>query len=169
MKIIYEVDTNGKPIMSNPILIEDNVDIPENHVELDPSTSYTETGEVFTQSLETVKVDKIKELDQACNESIVSGFPSSALGVEHIYPSDTEAQGNLQGAILDVLIDPTVVNGFKTLDAGYLNHNADQIKQVGKDWKDHLTSNLGKYNQMKNQIKSYTSDNDIPTIKGVVW
>lgn len=169
MKIVYEL-LDGKPILSNPILIEGDMDIPVNHVELDNSVSYTETGEMFTPSLQSVQDAKIAELNQACNEFTLSGFPSSALGVEHIYPSDAEAQVNLQGAIIDILIDPTVsIVSFKTLDAGYLDHTPEQIKQVGKDWKKALIVNLVKYNQMKAQIKAYNSANDIPTIMGIKW
>jgi hypothetical protein len=55
MKIVYEL-IEGKPFMNNPILIENDAEIPEGHVELDHSKSYKETGE----ELSLVELDAIR-------------------------------------------------------------------------------------------------------------
>lgn len=126
-------------------------------------------GKSVDAILQQYKDSKIAELSSKCHEQIISGFASSALGVEHIYPSDKEAQGNLQGAILDSVIDPSVTTvNFKTVDSGYLVHTVDQIKQVGKDWKNHLETSLSKYNQMKYEIKSELTDS-VEKVDSFIW
>jgi hypothetical protein len=81
-------------------------------------------NEVWTEGklfdLDVNKQDKIKLLDKQCNHAALGTFVSSAMGSEHIYILDMEAQMNLAGAkqaFQDLLISNI---DWNTRDAGVL-------------------------------------------------
>lgn len=120
-------------------------------------------------SLDELKNAKKNQLDYLCNQTILSGFYSSATGEEHFYPADEEAQRNLNFAIKRLELQPELGTvGFKTLDAGYINHTLEQIHQVFKDGFDYGQQQIIKYNQLKIQV--YDSTTDTPEkIDAIVW
>lgn len=87
------------------------------------------SDEILTE----VRQNKKDELSKKCNEAIISGFTSSALGTVHTYPSDEEAQRNFNSELHMFNIDPNYTSLFKTLDAGYLSHTKSQLLQVFSD------------------------------------
>lgn len=115
--------------------------------------------------LELLKEVKKNQLDYLCNLSITSGFQSDALGEVHTYPADEEAQRNLNFAIKRLEIEPELgAVGFKTLDAGYLNHTIEQLYQVFRDGFDYGQSLIIRYNQLKAQVYAATSKEEIDSI-----
>lgn len=124
---------------------------------------------LLTVSLDDLKTRKKSELSTKCNEAICGGFPSSALGVQHTYPSDEEAQRNFHSELDRINLDPTYTTIlFKTLDAGYLSHTVAQFKQVfidghtfGREQVTHL-----------NDLKSKVDDPSVTTptqLDAITW
>lgn len=92
----------------------------------------TEWIEGGVPDLESLKLEKIRELSTQCNRAIIAGFDSDALGSIHHYSSEPEDQINLLGAFLlqaDVIYICTDISGLKQ---GRL-HNINQITQVFND------------------------------------
>lgn len=119
----------------------------------------------YETDLDTLKEAKKNQLDYFCNLAIVSGFESDALGEVHTYPADEEAQRNLSFAIKRLEIEPELgVVGFKTLDAGYLNHTLNQLHEVFKDGFDNGQNLIIRYNLFKAQVYTSTSKEEIDAI-----
>jgi hypothetical protein len=160
MKIIYEL-IEGKPIMSNPILIEDDAEIPKGHVELDGSVSYTESGEVFSPTLDEWKQSKLSEIDQKCNSEILAGFTSSCLGVSHFYSFDSEAQMNLAGTLNAINAGLIQAPIMWSADGVATAHTFDQFKALYMDGYNHKLSNQARYWTLKGQILAATEEFDV--------
>ena len=145
---------------------------------VDPATreiQWDTTVDRTSASLDQLKAAKMAQLNDFCERAIASGFRSSALGEEHVYPSDAAAQNNLQivirrleigeeqaaagleGAVLTYL--------FQTLDAGYLEHTLKQLKQVFADGVDTGTKHVMHFRQLKAQVEAATSAEEIDAIQ----
>jgi hypothetical protein len=116
--------------------------------------------------LSEYKQDKINLLSVICNETILGTFTSSAMGTEHTYVFDMEAQMNFAGtkqAFKDSLI--TTVE-WNTRDAGVLVHDSTQFNQLWLDGFTHKMSNITKFRTLKGQIYSnaVTTKNQVDTI-----
>jgi ABC-type molybdenum transport system ATPase subunit/photorepair protein PhrA len=59
------------------------------------------------KSLAELKQTKLNELNQSCNDSILSGFDYTINGVEYHFSFDMESQFNFQGAV--TLLDKDIV------------------------------------------------------------
>lgn len=120
------------------------------------------------QLLADTKAAKIAELDQMCNQTILSGFTSLALGQEYHYPFDEEAQRNLTGALTLLNADPTLTTvEFKVLDIGkFVDHTRDQFLQVCKDAFAFKSSMIKKYHDLKDQVNAATT---VDEVNAIVW
>ena len=126
-------------------------------------------------SLDQVKTAKIEQLNDFCNRAIASGFSSAALGVEHTYPSDQEAQNNLQIVIrrLEIgeeqaaagLEEAVLTYPFQTLDAGYLDHSLKQLKQVFSDGVDAGTKHVMHFRELKAQVEAASTAEEVDAIQ----
>lgn len=115
----------------------------------------------------TAKQAKKEELSRKCNLAIIGGFPSSALGTAHTYPSDEEAQRNFNSEINKFLIDSTYTTSqFKTLDAGYLAHTKDQLFQVFSDGHNFKLSQLVRLNGKKADCDTAQTQ---PELDAITW
>jgi hypothetical protein len=118
-------------------------------------------------SIDSYKNEKINELNNKCNQLIVEGFKSEALGIEHTYPSDEEAQRNLTMAIKRLELSPELGTiNFKTIDAGYLPHTIDEIHSVFADGFDFGQSIIIKYNTLKNIVLNTET---IEEVQAIIW
>jgi hypothetical protein len=120
---------------------------------------------------EVCKQLKKDDLSQLCNAAITGGFKSSALGIEHVYPCDDEAQRNFNTTINRFLIDPNYTStGFKTLDAGYLSHTKSQFFQVFCDGHNGGFSYILHLNDLKAKIDklSYPTNTE-DDLNNIAW
>lgn len=116
-------------------------------------------------SLNYFKQRKKNILSQQCNGTITSGFPSSALGTSHTYPSDDEDQRNFHSEIDRLNLDTSYTTiYFKTLDAGYLAHTVDQFKQVFIDGHTYGRQQIAKLNDLKSQVDLASSEAELDAI-----
>lgn len=122
---------------------------------------------LYELALTKYKQMKIEELDRKCNETILSGFSSSALGVNHQYDFDYEAQQNLSGMLTLFNTDATTTQiDWKTLDAGVLTHTKEQFLALYRDGFVHKNQNITKYWNLKEQVKAATT---LDAITEIIW
>jgi len=131
----------------------------EQYVDLTPEEIAQREAEYLASlpTLEQVKEQKILELNTACNQDILNGFPSSCTGVEHQYKFDMEYQGNFaqQGVMLS--LDPTIDTvPWPTSDAGMVVHTREQFIQLCKDAQTWKGTNLYRYFDLKEQVEACT-------------
>ncbi len=98
-------------------------------------------------SLADVKKTRIAALTTNCSAAIVGGYPSSALGEVHTYPSGITDQINMMGSVTASLL-PGLAEDWTTPfwcadDAGvwqFRMHSINQIRQAGSDGKMHVVT-----------------------------
>src|SRR5205085_1546952 len=83
---------SGEVIGDHMILLSDTDEVNLHDI-------YNEDGTWAPASQLTSKQVKIDELNAACNDEILAGFTSSALGTANSYDFDYEAQTNLGGML----------------------------------------------------------------------
>lgn len=111
-----------------------------------------------------------------CEQSIVAGFTSSALGAPYTYPSKMTDQSNLAANVLSSTLPAAQVAGWTTQQAcadhstppvwAYRAHTAAQIQQVGEDGKAAIMAALLKNDALQKQIAAAS---DIQTVEAIVW
>ncbi|NOV01336.1 DUF4376 domain-containing protein [Paenibacillus planticolens] len=109
---------------------------------------------------------KLSELNAACNAEILAGFTSNALGTDHTYDFDYDAQINLGGmlnAITAGLVSGTVIWKASGIPQG---HTIDQFKTVFADGLAHKNTNIGKYWTLKAAAEAASSDEEI---RDITW
>lgn len=113
---------------------------------------------------------KSSEISTACEQFIVAGFTSNALGTVHTYPSNRDDQLNLSGTVqrsmmLGVL--PTDTFAFLCKNASvwaYAMHTPAQIQQVGKDAYAHILNARVKNATLQAQIASATTQLQLDSV-----
>lgn len=108
---------------------------------------------------------KIGDLNSKCNQTILSGFASSALSVSHNYDFDYEAQMNFSGMMnaVNASIAPASIT-WKTTDAGNLAHTQAQFKQLYADGMNFKNTQITKYWNLKAQVLAATTVSQVNTI-----
>jgi len=120
--------------------------------------------------LEVAKKKRIVELSHDCEQAIISGFVSSALGTPHMYDSEVVDQLNLAGSLVNVF--PTVENpngGAEDYAARpvvdgvvqpkvYINHTFSQLKQVVADGVAFKLNLLKQFNTKRDYILNQVTD-----------
>lgn len=127
--------------------------------------------EVF--SLSKARLIKAASISANCEQFIVAGFNSSALGTIHTYPSNRDDQLNLSGTVqrsmmLGVL--PTDAFAFLCKDLAnnwaYIGHTPTQIQQAGKDAYAHILNSRIKNAALQAQIAAATTQ---ASLDAIVW
>lgn len=118
-------------------------------------------------SLEDLKTKKIEQLNYLCNQDILSGFASSALGIEHTYGFSYEDQQNIASMLTLMNADSTITSTYwKTKDAGVLLHTKDEFLVLCKDAQSHKQGKIATYWAKKSQVETLTSKDEIIAI---IW
>jgi hypothetical protein len=109
---------------------------------------------------------KIAELNAACNEAILEGFTSDALGTDNAYDFDYDAQINL-GGMLNAITAGMVSTSFPWKASGIPQlHTINQFKAVFAAGLTHKNSNIGKYWMLKEQTIAATTPEER---EAIVW
>lgn len=125
--------------------------------------------EVATYETSKAKSSKLIELEQACENQIISGFASSALGTEHWYKSELTDQMNLIGAAsigADFPYKSGVKNANGIITYDWMIHTAAQIKQVMSDGAAYKLQLLQKLTMLKANAEAAI---DQSALDAVVW
>lgn len=116
-------------------------------------------------TLEDHKAAKIDQLDYDCNQTILGGFLSSALGEEHRYGFDAEDQSNLTGRLAGIAVGTAPVEFvWMTKDTGPLLHTVEQFKQVCRDGDAHKEREIAKLWMLKAAIEEATTPEEVQAI-----
>lgn len=117
--------------------------------------------------LEVLKKAKKADINVACNNAILAGFPSYVLGTIHSYPADEEAQRNWNTSMNRFLSDSTRTSDtFKTFDAGYLSHTKAQFFEVFANGHDFGRAMISRYYNILSTITNAQNEADLDPI---VW
>jgi hypothetical protein len=154
--VVDRLDGNGAQIVNWILKDSTGADVPQ------PSVS-----ELSSLWLPIFQQEKIDELNNKCNETILSGFSSNCLGTDHTYQFDYDAQANLTGQLALMNADSTISSVlWKTTDAGVLSHSKEQFLQLVHDAFNFKNSQIGKYWNLKSQVLSATTED---VVKSIVW
>jgi len=131
----------------------------------------TESWTLSSEAIEEARSKKSVSLDADCKQSIVSGFYSSALGVEHFYPSKETDQANLNASVTSSFY-PNLPEDWATpfwcsLDGDwqYVEHTAEQIQQVGLDGKTAILGYLAKNQALHTQLQQAETLEEVEVIQ----
>lgn len=121
-------------------------------------------GRQFEEILAEAKTTKGEVLKEKANETILAGFKSSALGTEHSYSFDFEAQINLLG-IKGMLSDPSFQGmSWSTWEQGDVLHTKEQLQQLWDDGMGHKMFHQQRYWDLKRQVEAATTREDVTQI-----
>lgn len=114
--------------------------------------------------LSEYKEKKIAELSKICNETILGGYTSNALGSPNHYDFDMEAQMNLAGMLH--AINAAMINEPITWKASGVpqQHTINQFKQVFADGLNWKNNNIGKYWMFKSQVAAATTKVEVDVV-----
>jgi len=112
------------------------------------------------------KSKAIANINTSCKNEIISGFISSALGVEHFYESEETDQLNLVGAVSSGIAQPFKCSGDNGQTWGYEIHTADQLKQLLQDGAVVKATHLQKANQLKDEIAGAAT---LEQLEAIAW
>jgi hypothetical protein len=130
-------------------------------------------GPSAPQQLVAAQASQTAILSAACQDAIVAGFTSSALGAAYIYPAKPTDQQNLNASVVASIL-PGVAGGWSTpfwcADStgvwAYEMHTAAQIQKVGVDGKAAILACLTKNQQLASQVAAATT---IAAVQSIVW
>lgn len=123
------------------------------------------------EAISSAKTDKSKSLDARCKKEILSGFSSSALGVDHHYPSKETDQANLNASVTSSFYTNLLTNWATPFWCerngiwDYKMHSAGQIQQVGLDGKNAILGYLAKNQTLHTQLQQALTLEDIEAIQ----
>lgn len=123
------------------------------------------TEELQSYWIESLKDEKINEINANCENTILAGFTSSSTG--YSYDFTNYDQMNITQQMLLLVSDPTIASiQWKTQDAGIVSLTRDQFLQIANEANDHKRVNIGKYWTLKSQVQSATMEDEI---NAIVW
>ena len=125
---------------------------------------------ISLMTLGQVQVARVTTISTACASALTTGFPSSALGTAHIYPSQDDDQRNLQSAVSAAVAAPsnwTTPIWCASNDAwSFTAHTAAQVQQVNADWLAHRVAAQQKYADLIARINAATN---IAEVQAIDW
>lgn len=134
---------------------------------------YTPPAQTASDLLANTRANQKATLDFACQQAILSGFQSSALGSTHQYPANPKDQSNLIGAVAQSYDPSNAANWtvpFWCADASgnwsYQPHTASQIRQVMTDGISTRTAMTVKLSQYNNQVDQATT---VEGVLKIIW
>lgn len=118
------------------------------------------------ERLQLAKADQIAQVTVDCGAAIVSGFKSSALGVEYTYPSKPTDQTNLIGAVASglAIIYFWCANAAEVWD--FREHTDAQIKQVLADAG---TQRMAYSAQLAGLVAMINAAETLTDVTNVIW
>lgn len=193
----YIFSPDGIEITGSVIYVEQLNELPPNYVlddggfNLDLSCYYMKDGivkirdayrlgfkwnhlsESWDIDLDYLKNSKASEILKACQQTIISGFVSWALGAPHHYPSKALDQQNLAASVLasyDPENESTWTTPFWCSDAAgdwsFVSHTASQIREVGRDAKSSILTFQFKNEQLQAEIQAASN---VEALEAIAW
>lgn len=111
---------------------------------------------------------KVREINEACESAITSGFWSSALGTQHRYDSLLQDQLNLTGAVIAGEPSPYPYRDEQGVKI-FHTHTAEQLRQVSNDFTLYKFGLLQLANELKEQLDRALDLGDLAALELVTW
>jgi hypothetical protein len=138
-----------------------------------PGANYKLVNNEWVIDLDVVKANKIAELTDICNKTILKGFSSKAFDgtTDKFYTADYNDQARMAGL---VSIAQLVLAGLSTEPLRWKASDElecyvwtpQSILALGLDLKKHVEANTNKFYELRIQVLNATDEN---TINSVVW
>ncbi|UKS24876.1 XkdW family protein [Paenibacillus sp. HWE-109] len=116
------------------------------------------------QVLSQSKQSKTEELNSKCNTTILSGFKSNALGTEHTYDFDYEAQTNLNSTLNAIAAGIATEPILWKASGMPQPHSFEQFKALNADGLAHKNANISKYWELKTALSEAKTEEEISSI-----
>ena len=158
-------NNNGKSVFYDPVkTVEFN-----NLNKIEEEIFYRELDSF---ELKNIKENKKNEIRKHCDDEIVGGFYSFALGEEYFYYSSVEEQSTIN-SVLTLGISSEfkaqkaiTTDGIKKLGARTrIEHTYEQLKDVLLDGALHIGKQVRKKDSLIEQVENATNQKDISNIK----
>lgn len=138
------------------------------YVELDPILNLE--PEPYIPTLEEIKNNKISELSDICNHLIENGVDIDINGtVEHFSYSLSKGDQNNIDDIMKLAASTGLGQSYHCDNGNCKIYTIDQIVTLYITVKVNKLINMTYFNQMKQYIKSFTSDDDIEIINSISY
>jgi len=125
------------------------------------------------QLLAQAKAEQASKMTEACRAAMTGGFPSSALGGAHTYPSAATDQANLNACVIASLLSAAKADwriSFWCADPrghwALINHTAKQIQQVHADW---LTAHQGHQARNQQLQAEIAKAKTVEAVQAIAW
>lgn len=116
-------------------------------------------------SLEDAKIVKIQEMENFCDQEILAGFTSSALGASHHYDSGIVDQINLLGVVMLGKPTPYKCRKDGEADKQWQVHTPPQMQQVVADGAMARMVILQKFTELKARIAALTTHDEVASVE----
>ena len=176
-KIIFDEKKDKWQILSLKEYTQYLIDIGQKKIE--PNQKISETGEIVPKTekeliqdglitIDSLKQNKINEVNSNARKLIVSGFYSSVLGESHLYPSDEHDQMNLIGLVSSGI--DSIFKCKKNISDNweYKNHTKAQLKQLLQDGANYKKTILVIANERKNEINNCKTYEELEKISTII-
>jgi hypothetical protein len=131
-----------------------------------PDEIYKSITDINSIPLDDLKTLKINQLSYLCNQAILAGFNSSALGTSHFYDFEYEDQQNIN-AMLNLIGNNMATEPITWKASGVpTDHTIAQFKTLCADAFVFKNSKIGAYWTLKAQVQSAT---DAATVNSINW
>lgn len=147
-----------------------------NDIQCNEDSTLPSQAELDSAILNMAKKQRIAELSQSCQQDIIGGFQSSALGTARIYDSEDVDQINLIGATLTTAPNHEqnlpassmyyASRDVTTLEKSYDLHTYSQLRQVMTDGAVFKLSKLQLYAVKRAEIAGAT---DVNAVLAITW
>lgn len=119
--------------------------------------------------LEHYKQDKISELNEACEETILAGFYCEATG--HYYEFSAYDQMNFTQQYIRLMANPNEAGPirWKTEDAGVIEHTREEFLAVCDAAEVHKRGNIEHYWKLKERVGQATTFEEVNAIHWTPW
>jgi len=123
-------------------------------------------------NIDEIKQNKINELSQKCNETIVNGFYSDADGIRKLYDFELENQVNLSTKAYQLQIaklagQPITTVSYYAKGESCHDYTADQFLKLAQDGESWKTINIQKYkDSLKSKVMACTTADQV---KAITW
>ena len=121
-----------------------------------------------SEILESKKIIKLNEINTACDNAIIGGFNSEALGAKHFYYSTIAEQSTLNSLVaigIDNKFKAQKVNADESLaDRVQYLHTVEQLKGVLVDGATHIGTVIAKKDELEALIAGATTIEEVEAI-----
>ena len=123
-------------------------------------------------NIDDLKQEKINELSQKCNETIINGFYSDADGTKKLYDFELENQVNLSTKAYQIQIaklagQPIVTVSYYAKSETCHDYTSDQFLKLAQDGEAWKTSNIVKYkDKLKPMVEACAT---VEAVNAITW